>query len=131
MRLLLDTHAFLWLASGDARVGGELERRLADPANELLLSVVSVWEMAIKRSLGKLTLQIALERLLEQQIEAMGLQMLDVNVAHALAVEALPWHHRDPFDRLIAAHARLRGWRLATADDTLLKGLGPRHTLEI
>lgn len=115
-RLLLDTHAFLWLASGDARVSDELRAQLSDPASELLLSVVSVWEMAIKKSLGKLSLEIPLGRLLEQQLEAMGFKLLDVEAEHALAVEELAWHHRDRFDRLLVAQAIVEGLPIVSAD---------------
>jgi PIN domain nuclease of toxin-antitoxin system len=115
-RLLLDTHAFLWLAGGDPRAGERIRARLEDPSLELLLSVASVWEMAIKKSLGKLVLEIPLGQLLEGQLDAMGLQILDVELEHAIAVEQLAWHHRDPFDRLLVAQAIIERLPIVSAD---------------
>ncbi len=115
-RLLLDTHAFLWLATGDPRVDERLRGQLADPSVELLLSVASIWEMAIKKSLGKLAVQLPLQQLLNRQCEAMVVGVLDIRTAHALAVESLPFHHRDPFDRLLVAQALTEGVAIVSRD---------------
>jgi len=116
-RHLLDTHTFLWLATGDARLPPDLPHRLADPEVELLLSVASIWEMAIKKSLGKLTTTIPLEELIAAQCEAMAASVLDVRREHALGVATLPFHHRDPFDRLLVAQAVAEGLAIVSRDE--------------
>jgi PIN domain nuclease of toxin-antitoxin system len=116
-RHLLDTHTFLWLATGDARLPPDLPHRLADPEVELLLSVASIWEMAIKKSLGKLTTTIPLEKLIAAQCQTMAVSVLDVRREHALGVATLPLHHRDPFDRLLVAQAVVEGLAIVSRDE--------------
>ncbi len=118
-RFLLDTHAFIWLATGDQRVPKHMFEQLRAEDVELWLSVASIWEMAIKRSLGKLTSEESLEQLIEAQLDAMQLRVLDVRRAHALAVERLPLHHRDPFDRLLVAQADAEGLCIVSRDAAL------------
>lgn len=101
MKLLLDTHAALWWLADDARVGRDAERQLSDETNRVLLSAAVIWEVAIKRSLGKLQAPADLAQTL---LDA-GAQPLAVTLDHAAGVEELPWHHRDPFDRLLVAQA--------------------------
>jgi len=115
--LLLDTHAFLWLASGDERIGPALLERVEDPSRTLWLSVASIWELAIKKSLGKLSLRLPLAQLLASQCSAMVITVLEVRPEHALAVEELDFHHRDPFDRLLAAQALFEGLTLVSCDE--------------
>lgn len=115
MKLLLDTHAALWWLADDARVGREAARHLADDTNQVLLSAVVVWEVAIKRSLGKLE---APTDLVPTFLGA-GAQPLPVTLDHAATVEELPWHHRDPFDRLLVAQARVEGAALVSGEDPL------------
>lgn len=115
-RLLLDTNVALWLLLGDReRVSGQAVDALEDERNELALSAASVWEIAIKRSLGKLTIEdgwaAALRRL--------DFDPLPVTALHAEAVERLPWHHRDPFDRLLVAQALVERLVLVSADPRL------------
>jgi PIN domain nuclease of toxin-antitoxin system len=115
-RLLLDTNVALWLLLGDRkRVSERAVEALEDERNEVALSAASVWEIAIKRSLGKLTIgdgwAAALHRL--------GFDPLPVTAFHAEAVERLPWHHRDPFDRLLVAQATLERLDLVSADPRL------------
>ena len=105
MRLLVDTHAFLWFAAGDPRLTSRARRRIEDAANDRFLSVASVWEMAIKLSLGKLTLAISLDTLIEEGAVNNGFSLVDVRREHAVAVTHLPFHHRDPFDRLLVTQA--------------------------
>ncbi len=116
---LLDTHAFIWLANGDRRVPERVTERLASVDQGLWLSVASIWEMAIKRSLGKLASDDPLDALIEAQLDAMQLRVLDVGRAHAVAVEELPFHHRDPFDRLLVAQAAVEGLTLVSRDVAL------------
>ncbi len=115
-RHLLDTHTFLWMASAPDRLGDEAREVVDRPASQLFLSVASVWEMAIKSSLGKLELPSPLGVFLEEQLQAIRALVLDVRAQHALAVEDLPWHHRDPFDRLLAAQARFEGLKILSRD---------------
>ena len=103
MRLLLDTHAAIWWLSDDARIGDEAARQLSDDTNQLLLSAATVWEVAIKRSLGKLNAPADFAATMLSG----GVQALPVTVDHAAAVEQLPWHHRDPFDRMLVAQAQV------------------------
>ncbi|HEY0078617.1 MAG TPA: type II toxin-antitoxin system VapC family toxin [Pyrinomonadaceae bacterium] len=105
MRLLLDTHTFIWWFSEPEKLSTRAQNLLADAANELLLSVVSVWEMQIKIQLGKLRLTIPLRELIEGQEQTNGLQILPVQLEHVLALEALPARHKDPFDRLLIVQA--------------------------
>lgn len=111
MRLLLDTHAFLWWVEDDAAFSRRARSAVADAANECLLSLASVWEMAIKISLGKLRLRSPLERFVPEQLAANGFQLLEIRLEDAARVSKLAFHHRDPFDRLLVAQAM--GGRLA------------------
>lgn len=120
MRVLLDTHAFLWFVTGDARVSRAARRALEDPAAELHVSTASVWEMAIKSSLGRLTLPSPLEDYVAEQV-ADGVRVLPVEWPHAAAVQRLPFHHRDPFDRLLAAQALLERMPVVTRDRVFRK----------
>jgi PIN domain nuclease of toxin-antitoxin system len=114
--LLLDTHALIWLASGDPRVTGRAHELASDPENALWLSVASIWEMAIKASLGKLDLKIPIDQFVQEQTSAMSLRLLEVRAEHALAVAELAFHHRDPFDRLLVAQAQIEQLHLLSRD---------------
>lgn len=116
MKLLLDTHAFLWFLAGDPRVGPARRRRIEDPANDKFLSIASVWEMAIKISLGKLAIQGQLADLVDEAVAGGGIALLGISREHAVRVAALPWHHRDPFDRMIAVQAIANGLTLMARD---------------
>ena len=115
MKLLLDTHAALWFLAGDDRLGDNARRQLTDDANRVLLSAAVVWEIAVKRALGKLTVP---DEYLSLLLDA-GVQPLPVSLAHAAAVEQLPSHHRDPFDRMLVSQARLEGAALVSRDEAL------------
>jgi PIN domain nuclease of toxin-antitoxin system len=115
LKLLLDTHAALWFLSGDDRLGENARRHLSDDTNRVLLSAVVVWEVAVKRSLGRLELP---DEYLSLLLDA-GVQGLSVSVEHAAAVEHLPQHHRDPFDRMLVAQAAIEGAALVSRDDAL------------
>jgi PIN domain nuclease of toxin-antitoxin system len=115
LRLLLDTHAALWWLSGDERLGGQALAELEDDANEVLLSAAVVWEVAIKRSLGKLE---APDDFAATVLRA-DVRGLPVSVEHASAVERLPWHHRDPFDRMLVAQATIEGAAVLSCDERL------------
>jgi len=115
VRLLLDTHVFLWFVAGDARLSRRARRTLDDSRAVLLLSAASVWEMAIKASLGRLTLPTTAGEYIAGKMKN-GLQMLPIEWIHAAAVETLPAHHRDPFDRLLIAQAQLEECAIVSAD---------------
>jgi PIN domain nuclease of toxin-antitoxin system len=119
VRLLVDTHAFLWFAGGDAKLSPRARRRIEDPAHDRFLSVASIWEMAIELSLGKLSLAISLDTLVEQGAIDNGFSLLDVRREHASGVEHLPFHHRDPFDRLLVCQAMTDGLTLVSNDAAL------------
>ena len=115
MRLLVDTHAALWLLGEDSRLSSSADQMLTDASNEILLSAAVVWEVAIKQSLGKLD---APDGFAEMLLDA-GALPLAVSIDHARAVRALPWHHRDPFDRLLIVQAVLEDAVLLSSDDRL------------
>ena len=116
MRLLLDTHVLIWAMDAPARLTGPATTALQDPANDLLLSAASVWEMAIKVGQKKLALSLPYKRWMEQAIAALGLRILPITVEYADRLTALPSHHKDPFDRLIIAQALVEGVRVVCAD---------------
>jgi PIN domain nuclease of toxin-antitoxin system len=111
-RLLVDTHALLWWLSDDPGLSEDARAAMADPSATLLVSSASVWEIAIKRALGRLT---APDDLLDV-IADEGFSLLPVSGEHAWEVRRLPTHRRDPFDRLLVAQARLEGALVVTAD---------------
>jgi len=105
VKLLLDTHAFLWFLLNDDRLSNDAQSLIATPENDLLLSSASCWEIAIKISLGKYSLGESLETFLTREIVENRLTMLPITVKHVSVVAELPFHHRDPFDRLLIAQA--------------------------
>lgn len=111
-RLLVDTHVVLWWLADDPELSATAREAIADPANEPLVSTASVWEIAIKRALGKVE---APDDLPETVVHE-GFSWLPVGAAHAWQVQKLPMHHRDPFDRLLIAQALAEGLPIVTAD---------------
>lgn len=116
MRLLLDTHVWLWLIAEPHRIAAEVRTTLADTRHQLLLSAASSWEIAIKSHVGKLELPESPDVYVPSRLHMTGTTPLSVEHAHVLATVHLPWHHRDPFDRLIIAQARLLDIPIVTAD---------------
>jgi PIN domain nuclease of toxin-antitoxin system len=115
VRFLLDTHVFLWLLAEPERLGVQVQS-LEDPDNELFLSAVSSWEIAIKSKLGRLELPDDPQSYVPDSMRAIGVDPLSIDHSHALAVFDLPPHHRDPFDRLLVAQARALRLPIVTAD---------------
>ncbi len=115
MRLLLDTHVLLWALAESPELARDLRRKIADPGNDVLVSAASVWEIAIKKRLGKLD---APDNLLEV-LEASDFSPLSINFVHASAAGSLPPQHDDPFDRMLIAQAQSEGLILVTADRRL------------
>jgi PIN domain nuclease of toxin-antitoxin system len=116
MRLLLDTHAFIWMFDEPEKLSPKAHTLLADSNNELIVSVVSVWEMQIKMKLGKLRLTVPPGELVESHRQTNGVQVLPVELGHVLALDALPAHHKDPFDPLLVAQANVEGASLVSRD---------------
>lgn len=114
MALLLDTQAFLWWVTDDPRLSKRAARAIA--ASDCLLSVASCWEMAIKVSLGKLTLPGPVERFVQEQVEVNGFRLLSLSLEHVGGVAVQPFHHRDPFDRLLAAQAHAEELSIVSVD---------------
>ncbi len=119
MKLLLDTHTFIWWDSEPARLSSRALALCQDFENKLLLSVASTWEMQIKAQLGKLKLGLPLPELIENQQRINSLQILHIGLEHVLALDQLPPVHKDPFDRLLVAQARVEGASLVTNDPVM------------
>ncbi len=124
MRLLLDTQLLLWAAADPLRLSDATRRLIEDPATRPSFSVVSIWEVAIKRGLGRADFQVD-SALLRRALLDNDYEELPVLGSHAVAVEALPLIHRDPFDRLLVAQAIVEGITLATADRVVASYPGP------
>jgi PIN domain nuclease of toxin-antitoxin system len=105
MRLLLDTHSFLWFISGSSNLSGVARDAIEGRENERLLSVASLWEMSIKVSLGKLQLALPFPELVERQVYGNAISLLAIAPEHLDELARLPFHHKDPFDRLIIAQS--------------------------
>jgi PIN domain nuclease of toxin-antitoxin system len=121
VKLLLDTHVLLWLFAHPAKIKRSVRERLADPANDVFVSAVSTWEIAIKVSIGKLTLPGESREYVLERIERAGLLPLSITPEHALGVAALPAHHLDPFDRLLIAQAQAERMTIVTSDRAFAK----------
>lgn len=119
MRLLLDTQIFLWFLADESRIPEEAREAIGSRRNSVLVSAASVWEIAIKASIGRLGIARADVLRLPRLIDTAGFDELPVLARHAAAVTAPPMHHRDPFDRLLVAQARTEGLTLVTTDPAL------------
>ena len=116
MKLLLDTHAFIWWNSEPAKLSASALSACQDQANTLILSVVSVWEIQIKSQLGKLKLNMPLSEIIQSQRQMNNVQILTVELDHVLELQNLPYHHKDPFDRLLIAQANVEDVLLVSGD---------------
>lgn len=123
MKLLLDTHAFLWWDGARDRLSQQALTLCLDPSNLLLVSVASLWEIQIKMQIGRLSLRLALADIVADQRRANGIEVLPVTLPHVLALESLPLHHKDPFDRLLIAQASVEEAVLLGADAAFAKYL--------
>ena len=115
MRLLLDTHAFIWWVGGERDLGQRAREAITDPANAVYVSAATAWEIAIKRAKG--TLEAPTD--VRPAIASSRFTELPIDAGHAVAAGALPAHHRDPFDRMLVAQAQLESMSLVTADPVL------------
>ena len=114
---LIDTHFFIWSMDKTKNLSLQIKSLIEDPRNDIFISVASVWEMIIKRSLGKLKLP----RDIERGIKSAGFKILAIEISHVLGVEKLPPHHKDPFDRLLVAQAKAVGLIILTDDSKIKK----------
>jgi PIN domain nuclease of toxin-antitoxin system len=116
MKLLLDTQAFIWWDNEPEKLSQSARAQCEDVNNALMLSIASLWEMQIKLQLGKLRLKKPLAVLIADQQRQCGLQLLSVELSHVLELENLPAVHKDPFDRMLAAQARVEAMSLVSSD---------------
>jgi PIN domain nuclease of toxin-antitoxin system len=116
MNLLLDTHAFLWFIDGNVKLSQRARELIEDQGNAKLISVASLWEMGIKISLGRLDLTRPFEELIPKQIQSNGFGLLPLRIPHIAKVISLPFHHRDPFDRIIVSQCMAEDLSLVSVD---------------
>jgi PIN domain nuclease of toxin-antitoxin system len=121
MKVLLDTHTFLWWIYNDTRLSGRVRDIIGDNSNILYLSAASGWEIAIKAQLGKLQLSSNLDQFIVEQLIMNGIDTLPITLRHGLHVATLPQHHRDPFDRMLVAQSQLEGLPIVTADAQIVR----------
>ena len=119
--MLLDTHAFLWWVEDAPALSKRARAAIANPQNDVCVSLASCWELAIKVSIGKLRLKTNLERFVPEQLAANRFELFDLQLRHVLRVATLPFHHRDPFDRLLAAQALEEGVAIVSEDRVFKK----------
>ena len=117
MNLLLDTHAFLWLRFSPDKVSNAALTAYQDDNNQIFFSLVSIWEIQIKQQLGKLELDIGLADLLQEQCGNNQLELLPIKLNHILDLKKLPFHHKDPFDRLLISQTFSEGMVLVSSDE--------------
>jgi len=121
MNFLLDTHAFLWFIDGSARLSQQARELIEDQANTKLVSIASFWEMGIKMSLGRLNLAQSFEELIPRQLQMNGFDLLPLRIPHIARIISLPFHHRDPFDRVIVGQCMAEDLSLVSADSAFDK----------
>ncbi len=118
MRVLLDTHALIWHFADSDSLSPSAKNIINNPQNKLFISAVSIWELSIKISLGKLELAAPVREVIGGYVKT-GTVLLSMTPEHAMSAESLPWHHRDPFDRMLIAQARREDLTLLTQDDRI------------
>lgn len=116
MKLLLDTHALIWFLDDDPALSVAAKAAIEDPANQKLVSMATCWEMSIKAGLKKLTLAEPVGVFLAREVPANGFDFLDIAFVHATAVEGLPQHHKDPFDRMLIVQSQIEGVPIISID---------------
>lgn len=109
MTIILDTHTFLWFIAGDTKLSSQARSLIEDPNNRVLLSMVSLWEIVVKASTGKLPLSRSFADLIRQDVDGNGMEVLPTTLAHLETLATLPLLHRDPFDRLLIAQSISEG----------------------
>jgi PIN domain nuclease of toxin-antitoxin system len=119
MKILMDTHALLWAITDDDRFTDAAKQMYLDPENELYFSAASFWEICIKVSLGKLSLCEGWSGIIEHELDENGIQWLPIRMEHCLRLVKLPFHHRDPFDRMLLSQAAAEDMALLSADNQM------------
>jgi PIN domain nuclease of toxin-antitoxin system len=119
MKLLLDTHAFLQFVLNDRQISAIAADLIVDPVNDVLISAASYWKIAIKISLGKYQLPRSFEAWMQHQIEVNEFEILPIKISHAAVLLTLPFHHKDPFDRLLIAQALVEKLSIISVDNVL------------
>jgi PIN domain nuclease of toxin-antitoxin system len=118
MMLLLDTHTFIWYVTDNSRLSNQAVEVINDENNQIFVSIASLWEIAIKQRIGKLTLNelLPFEIFITQQLNLNDFRLLDIKISHIAVISSLPLHHRDPFDRLLIAQSIVENIPLLSAD---------------
>jgi PIN domain nuclease of toxin-antitoxin system len=119
VRLILDTHTFLWFIDGDPRLSANAKQLIEDMNNDRFLGMASPWEMAIKVSQKKLSLALPVEILIPLQLSRNAITLLDINLSHVAMVASMPLHHRDPFDRILIAQSQVEQMPIISRDTAL------------
>jgi PIN domain nuclease of toxin-antitoxin system len=120
LRLLLDTHCWLWFLLAPEKLSSEARRLLGSPQHETYLSVASVWEILLKFGIGKLSLPMPPSEYIPNRLALLGHISLPILQPHVLRLEALPSHHKDPFDRILVAQALVEGLQVVSADPAMV-----------
>ncbi len=119
MKFIADTHAFIWFVTDSPQLSAQAKKLFESPESERFLSMASIWEIAVKTNLGKLSFDKPLEQFLPEQIVLNYIRLLDVSLSHALRIANLPLHHRDPFDRMIVAQSLTENLPILSNDNAL------------
>ena len=127
MKLLLDTHTFLWFVNDNPKLSNHLKDLIEDTNNVSYLSIASLWEMSIKFNLGKLTLDPNYEEFVDREVTTSAIQLLDIELEHLRVNATLPFHHRDPFDRLIIAQSIVEEIPIVSVDSAFDKYSVTQH----
>ncbi|NET00111.1 MAG: type II toxin-antitoxin system VapC family toxin [Sphaerospermopsis sp. SIO1G1] len=113
---LIDTHTFIWYVTDDSRISNQVLEVINDENNQIFLSIASIWEIGIKHGLGKLNFNVPFETFITQQMSINDFILLDIKITHITVVAKLPFHHRDPFDRILIAQAIVENIPIISAD---------------
>jgi PIN domain nuclease of toxin-antitoxin system len=116
MRILIDTHILIWWLDDNDRLSTPIRKRIANPDNQIFISAISIFEISMKMSLGKLSLGDSLEK----QLQINAIDTLPFSLNHALTAETLPWHHRDPFDRMLIAQSLSEKMPIISCDEQFI-----------
>lgn len=116
MKLLLDTHAFLWFIEGNTNLSNTARSLIEDAGNQRFLSIATLWEMSIKVSMNKLMLQMPFTNLVTQQVYGNAIELLEIQAKHLDELAKMPFHHKDPFDRLIVAQSIVESMTVLAKD---------------
>jgi PIN domain nuclease of toxin-antitoxin system len=119
MKVLLDTQTLLWIVTQNSQLSAVARDIYLDEDNEILLSMASIWELALKISLNKLTMKESLPEFVQNHVKANDIKILNIELPHILALEKLPWHHRNPFDRIIISQSMKENIPILSANEEL------------